>query len=437
MAQEPDSETGDRSDESLAITGGPKAVTVDNSDIFDWPIITQEDEEAAINVLRDGEMSGTEITKKFEEEYAVWQETEYALGHSSGTEAIIAAMYAVNVGSGDEVIGPSLTYWAAILPCLGLGATPVFADIERDTLCIDPESFKDRISEHTQAVVVVHNCGHPAKMDRITEIAQQHDIAVIEDVSHAHGGCYHDRRLGNWGDVGVMSLMSKKPLAAGEAGMLVTDKRDIYERAVAFGHYERHDSVLEIPKLKEYAGLPFGGYKHRMHQISSAVGRVQLKRYDERMAEIQKAMNYFWDQLSDTPGISAHRIDDDAGTMGGWYKPMGLYNSEELGGLPIEQFAEAVRAEGSECDPGCYFPLHEHPLLNEADIYRHGEPTRIANARRDVRDDSRNLSVAENIHKYCFDIPWFKRYQPDIIEQHANAFKKVTAHHEELLEMSS
>lgn len=420
--------------EKLAIHDGPKAVTDEDDEIFSWPIITEADEEAALDVLRRGAMSDTDVTKQFEEEYADWQGTEYALGYNSGTSSLLGAMYGVGVGVGDEVIGPSVTYWAAVLPCMALGATPVFADIEPDTLCIDLESIEERISDLTEAIVIVHNYGHPADMDAIMEIAREHDIAVIEDVSHAHGGRYKGQMLGTIGDVGAMSMMARKSFAIGEAGMLVTDDREIHERAVAFSHYTRHSDTLEREDLAAFAGLPFGGRKHRMHQISAAVGRVQLESYDERMDEIQRAMNYFWDLLKDVSGIRAHRPDDEDSTMGGWYAPKGLYDPNELGGLSVGRFAEAVRAEGSSCSAGCNFALHTHPLLHEADVYGHGEPTRIANAHRDVREQEGDLPVAEGIQKRCFAIPWFKRYRPDVVEQHANAFRKVAENHDVLLE---
>jgi dTDP-4-amino-4,6-dideoxygalactose transaminase len=416
----------------LAVDGGPAAVTADDGDVFDWPIVTAEDEAAALDVLRRGAMSGTEITRQFEAEYADWQGTEHALGFSSGTASLLGAMYGVGVGVGDEVVAPSVTYWAAALPCLNLGATPVFADIDPETLCIDPESVAERVGDDTAAIVVVHNYGHPADMDPILDVAEAHDVPVIEDVSHAHGGRYRGERLGTLGDVAAMSLMSGKALAVGEAGMLVTDDRAVYERAVAFGHYSRHDELTD-PDLERFAGLPFGGYKHRMHQISAAVGRVQLRYYDERMAEIQAAMNRFWDLLADVPGIEAHRPDHPDSTSGGWYAPKGLYRPEELDGLPVERFAEAVRAEGSTCSPGCNRALHTHPLLREADVYGHGTPTRLAHADRDVRESTGDLPVAEGIQERCVGIPWFKRHRPAVVEQHADAYRKVAENHAALL----
>jgi len=419
----------------LAIHGGPKAVQTDPGDIFKWPIITREDEEAVLEVLRRGGMSDTDVTVQFEKEFATWQGTKYALGFNNGTAALHAAMFGCGLGVGDEIICPSVTYWASVLPCFSLGATVVFADIDPDTLCIDPNDIEHRITDRTRAIMVVHYLGHPADMDPIMTIARRYGLKVIEDVSHAQGGLYKGKKLGTFGDVAAMSLMSGKSFAIGEAGMLVTDDREIYERAIAFGHYERYDDRIQTESLKPFRGLPLGGYKYRMHQLSSAVGRVQLKYYDQRCEEIRQAMNYFWDLLEGVPGIKAHRVPQDSGSnMAGWYAPHGLYKPEELDGLSVTRFAEAVRAEGSICVPGVNKPLHLHPLFNTCDVYGHGQPTRIAHTDRDVRQPPGSLPVSEKIGMLTYSIPWFKHYRPEIIEEHAAAFRKVAENYRELLE---
>lgn len=437
MATRPVSEarTTARGKSSLAIHGGPKAIRSDPGDIFKWPIVTREDEEAVLDVLRRGAMSGTDVTREFEREFAAWQGTKFALAHNTGTAALHGAMFGCKVGVGDEIIAPSLTYWASCLPAFSLGATVVFADVDPATLCIDPQDIEHRITERTKAIVVVHYMGHPADMDAIMEIARRHKIKVIEDVSHAQGGLYKGRKLGTFGDVAAMSLMSGKPLAIGEGGMLVTDDLEIYERAVAFGHYERYRGEIQTPDLQPYAGLPMGGYKYRMHQMSSAVGRVQLKYYDQRAAEIRKAMNYFWDLLEGVPGLRPHRTPKDGDSnMGGWYAPHGHYVPEELGGLSVTRFCEAVRAEGFESYPGVNSPLHLHPTFNDLDIYGHDRPTRIAFSDRDVRQGRGSLPVTEAAGARTFSIPWFKHYRPQIIEEYASAFRKVAENYQELLE---
>jgi dTDP-4-amino-4,6-dideoxygalactose transaminase len=421
----------------LALLGGPKAIERDSGDIFDWPIVTAEDEAAVLDVLRRGAMSGFDVTEKFEREYAEWQGAKHALGFSTGTAALQAAMYGCKVGVGDEIIAPSVTYWASLLQCFSLGATVVFADVDPDTLCIDPHDIEHRITERTKAIVVVHYCGHPAEMDAIMEIARRRNVKVIEDVSHAHGGLYKGKKVGSLGDVAGASLMSGKSLVAGEAGMLTTDDLEIFERAVAWGFYRRFDDSIQTESLKPYAGLPLGGYKYRMHQMSSAVGRVQLKSYDARMAEIQKAMNAFCDLLEGIPGIHPHRPPKDSGsTNAGWYAARAHYRPEELGGLSVTTFTAAVRAEGvTDCHPGANPPLHLHPLLNTCDVYGHGKPTRIAHSDRDVRQPGGSLPNSEKVANRSFAIPWFKHYRPEVIEQYAQVFSKVAENHRDLLEI--
>ena len=422
--------------EKLALFDGPKAVQKDPGDVFTWPIITKEDEDAVLEVLRRGAMSNMDVTEEFEKEYAAWQGTRYALGFSTGTAALQAAMFGCKIGIGDEIIAPSMTYWATCLPVYSLGGTVVFADIDPNTLCIDPKDIEHRITERTRAIVVVHYMGHPADMDPIMAIAEKHNIKIIEDVSHAHGSLYKGRKVGVIGHVSGISLMSGKSLPAGEGGMLTTDDREIYDRALAWGHYSRFSAdSIETEYLKPWAGLPMGGYKYRMHQLSAAVGRVQLKHYDERAAEIRRAMNYFWDLLEGVPGMRAHRtLHDSKSTMGGWYAACGLYRPEELEGLSVTRFCEAVRAEGVATDPGVNLPLHLHPIFNEVDVYGHGKPTRIANSDRDLRQRTGSLPVAEGITTHTYRIPWFKHYRPEIIEEHAVAFKKVATNYKELLE---
>ncbi|MGI2297438.1 DegT/DnrJ/EryC1/StrS family aminotransferase, partial [Paenibacillus sp. GXUN7292] len=196
----------------LALLGGTKTIKEEHVEMFKWPIITEEDEIAALAVIRSGAMSGTDITKQFEKEFAQWLGMQYALGFNNGTSSLLAAMYGCKVGVGDEIICPSVTYWASALPAYALGATVVFAEIDPTTLCLDPNDLEHRITERTKAIVVVHYLGHPADMDAIMAIAQKHNIKVIEDVSHAMGGYYKGQRVGTTGDVGAMSLMSGKSL---------------------------------------------------------------------------------------------------------------------------------------------------------------------------------------------------------------------------------
>ncbi len=419
----------------LALLGGPKAVQTDPGGIFDWPIVTPEMEQGVLEVLRAGKMSDTDVTREFEKEYAAWQGVRYALAHSTGTGALHSAMFGLGIGRGDEIICPSITYWASCLPVYSLGGTVVFADIDPETLCVDPADIERHITPRTKAIVAVHYMAYPADMDPILAIARRHGLKVIEDGSHAHGALYKGRLVGTMGDAAGFSIMSGKSFAAGEGGMLLTNDPYVYERAIAFGHYERHGE-LTFGDLAAGAGVPWGGYKYRIHQLTSVVGRVQLRNYPSQMAEIDRAMNYFWDLLEGLPGIRAHRPPKGSGTtMGGWYAPAGLYRPEELGGLSVQRFCEAVRAEGVDCHPGCGKALHLHPMFNTLDVYHEGRPTRLQGlpAGVDIRQEPESLPVSAGIQERVYSVPWFKHFVPRVIEEHAAAFRKVVEGYKELL----
>lgn len=419
----------------LAINGGDKTVAPETGKKFSWPIINQAMEDGVLQVLRDGNMSGTDITKEFERKYAEWVGSKYALAHSSGTASLQCAMYGVGVGAGDEIICPSITYWASCAQALTLGATVVFADIDPVTLCIDPDDIERHITSRTKAIVVVHYLSMPADMDRIMAVARKHNLKVIEDVSHAHGALYKGKMVGTFGNVAGYSLMSGKSFAIGEGGMLTTDSREVYERAIVFGHYERHNELTD-ETLKAGSGIPWGGYKYRMHQLSSVVGLEQLKKYPAEIAEIDRAMNYFWDLLEGVPGLDSHRPARNSGTTkGGWYAAHGIYDGRELGGLSLKRFSDAVVAEGGFCSPGCNAALHLHPLFHSVDVYGAGKPTNLAHLPDgvDIRHGKGGLPVAESVQSRVFKVPWFTKFQPERIKQHAKAYRKVVENHQELL----
>ena len=429
MAQQPQIEN------KLALLGGEKLVRSERADMFAWPIITDRHEQAVLEVLRAREMSGIEITKEFETRYARALGRKHGLAYPNGTAAILGAMYGLGIGLGDEVICPSITYWASVAQAYTLGATPVFADVDPETICIDPKDIEHRITPRTKAIVVVHYAGMPADMDAIMKIAAERKLKVLEDCSHAHGALYKGKEIGTFGEAAAFSLMTGKSLAVGEGGIFFTDDRKVYERAILFGHYIRHDEIT-LPELKPFAGLPCGGFKHRMHQLSSAFGLVQLELYPKQMAEIDKAMNYFCDLLERTTGIRAIRPPKGTNTTkGGWYYPHFRYLSEELGGLSLSRFCQAVRAEGSICNPGCNKPLHLHPLFTTADVYGHGRPTRIAHLDKSAKIEQylERLPVAEGINGRVFEVPWFKHDEPKVIQEHAGAYKKVIENYRALL----
>ena len=419
----------------LAITGGTPVLKAQDEGLFHWPIVNDAMRAAQAQVLETGNMSGTDIARRFEASFASWQERKYALSHNNGTNALNAAMFAVGLGPGDEIICTSVTYWASCTGALALGAAVVFCDIDPDTLQMDPASLEAHITPRTKAIMVVHYMAHPAPMDEIMAIARKHGLKVIEDVSHAQGGHYRGRKLGTFGDVAAMSLMSCKSFAIGEGGMLVTDDAEIFKRAVVFGHYDRIVDVCTDEEMEGPKNIPWGGLKNRMHQTSAAIGLEQLKKHDAEIAEIDRAMKYFWKGISDIPGISMVYPKEKGSDKAGWYASRFLYDAAAFGGISNVTFCEALNAE--TCGGfsfGCNMPLHFSSVFFDLDIYGHGRPTASAflPAGVDIRAETGALPNAERVNMRVLGEPWFKHDDHAKIDPYVEAVRKVAANVGEL-----
>ena len=419
----------------LAITGGTPVLKAQDEGLFHWPIVNDAMRAAQAQVLETGNMSGTDIARRFEASFASWQERKYALSHNNGTNALNAAMFAVGLGPGDEIICTSVTYWASCTGALALGAAVVFCDIDPNTLQMDPASLEAHITPRTKAIMVVHYMAHPAPMDEIMAIARKHGLKVIEDVSHAQGGHYRGRKLGTFGDVAAMSLMSCKSFAIGEGGMLVTDDAEIFKRAVVFGHYDRIVDVCTDEEMEGPKNIPWGGLKNRMHQTSAAIGLEQLKKHDAEIAEIDRAMKYFWKGISDIPGISMVYPKEEGSDKAGWYASRFLYDAAAFGGISNVTFCEALNAE--TCGGfsfGCNMPLHFSSVFFDLDIYGHGRPTASAflPAGVDLRAETGALPNAERINMRVLGEPWFKHDDHAKIDPYIEAVRKVAANVGEL-----
>ncbi len=421
----------------LALLGGTPTVKIDDtpSEIFHWPIITEEDEAACLNVIRRNKFSGFDITEQFQREFAAWQGTKYAIAYTNGTMSLAAAMFGIGLGMGDEIICPTKTYWGSVSLASNFGAAAVFCDIDKN-LSMDPADIERCIGPKTKAIMVVHYFAYPADMDKILPIAEKYNLKVIEDVSHAHGSLYKGKKVGTFGDVAAMSMMSTKSFAAGELGMLVTDDQKIYERAMAYGHYERNNAnYITDPELRQYSHIALGGVKGRANQLCVELARGQLKFFDERTAEIDKAMTYFYDKLGEMPGLHPIRPAKGSGsTMGAWYIPQAFYEPEELHGLSSKRFCEALREEtgGYPSWEGGNFQLHNHAFFKTFDFYNLGKPSRIAFAERDVRELDAGVIHADNIR--CLTMPRFVKFMPDVIDGYVEAIHNIIENHEQLLE---
>jgi dTDP-4-amino-4,6-dideoxygalactose transaminase len=228
-----------------------------------WP----ELEKAALDVLRSGRFILGPNVEAFEREAASFLGVKYAVGVGSGTDALVLGLRALGIGPGDEVIVPSFTFFATAEAVSLVGATPVFADIEPNTFCLEPDSVAKAISLRTRAIIPVHLFGHPAEMDALGELARRKGLAVLEDAAQGFGAVYRGRKVGGLGNAAAFSFFPSKNLGAfGEAGMIATDDAslaDAVRRLRAHGSRERYVHV-EI------------GYNARLDELQAALLRVKL-----------------------------------------------------------------------------------------------------------------------------------------------------------------
>ena len=282
----------------------------------------EEEEQAALDVIRRRWLTMGSVTQKFESEFASALGVKHALAVSNGTHALHLACLALGVGAGDEVIVPALTFVATANAVLYTGAEVRFAEIIGETeLNISPADLETRITPRTKAIMVVHYGGYPCRMPEILEIAKQHNLAVIEDAAHAHGASLDGRALGTWGDAGCFSFFSNKNLATGEGGMLVTDRDDIADKVrllrshgmttLTWDRHQGHAFSYDVVAL---------GNNYRIDEIRSALGLVQLGKLSannarreaitERYREVLKGATSLGIELpfGNSPGIPAYHI---------------------------------------------------------------------------------------------------------------------------------
>lgn len=403
-----------------AILGGPPAVQLDQDQANRWPIITDEDEQAVLDVLRSGRLSIHEQVAALEDDYKQWLSVRYALAHCNGTSAILGALHAFDLEPGDEVIVPSATYWASVTPVLHCGGIPVFAEIEQECLGLDPADVEAKITARTKAIIVVHLFGMPSRMDGLLDIAKRHNLKVLEDASHAHGATYHDKPIGTLGDVAVFSMQTNKLCPAGEGGMLVTNDAQLWEKALLLGHFER---VLDLPTPNRRFAATGMGLKLRMSPLNAAVARVQLKHLEQRNRKRTQNIVYLSQRLE---ALGFETFLSPPNVQRVYFEFLLRYNAQRTK-LPIGDLVSALKAEGVRVENPRYPLLHQQPLFTEghwAKIARLS-PTR---ERPLPQYDPQSLPQTESNNGKMLKLPSFPSASTELLDQYAAAFEKVLAH---------
>ena len=398
-----------------AIAGGPPAVTLDQSAANRWPIFTAEDEAAVIDVIRHGDLSNHPVTRQLEQDYAQRLGRRHAVAHANGTLALLAAFHALELQPGDEVIVPSATFWASVLPMLWVGAVPVFCEIEGDRFGVDAADVERRVTPRTKAIVVVHLWGLPARMTEIRAVARRHGLRIIEDASHALGAYSRGVPCGAFGDIAVFSLQTSKLAPAGEGGILLTDDERCFERATCLGDIVR---VLELQgPARRFAATSFG-IKTRMAPLSAAIGRVQLRHLDERNAQRRRNIEWLNTRLEE---LGFETFLGPAHVERVYFENLVRYRPAAAGGLPVEEVLAALRAEGCDVSYPRYPLVHQQPFFTEGHwrtVARLGEmPVSVAGPN--------DLPVTASLQQNMLRLPCFPSATPRLLEQYADAFEKV------------
>jgi len=264
------------------------------------PSITEEDIALVADAVRSGWVSSLgEYITRFEEEFARFCGSSYALTVSNGTAALHLALAALDTGPGDEVIVPDFTFVATANAVTYTGAQPVFVDIDAETLCIDPASMERAITKRTKAVIAVHLYGHPAAMDDILSVAREKNLHVIEDAAEAHGARINGKRVGSLGTFGTFSFYGNKIITTGEGGMLTTDCPRLYGRAK-----ELRDHAMSPDKRYWHTCV---GYNYRMTNIQAALGVAQLSRIEQVLFRRSQIFSRYRERLSGLSPLTINR----------------------------------------------------------------------------------------------------------------------------------
>jgi dTDP-4-amino-4,6-dideoxygalactose transaminase len=352
-------------EEKQAISGVSK--TIDKN--FPWPIFDEAEVNAVAGVIRSGEWGNPNcdgMVEFFENEFARFCGTRYAVSCVNGSVALRLALIACGVKPGDEVIVPPYTFIATASIVLETNCVPVFADIEPDTYNLDPAAVEKAITGRTKAIIPVHFAGQSCNMDALMDIAQKNNLKVIEDACHAHGGEYMGKKLGSIGDAGCFSFQSSKNLTSGEGGIVITNSEDIFDLV---------NSLRNVGRVKggqwyEHHNL---GCNYRMTQLQAVLLSHQLKRLESQNQLRNSNGLYLNSLLKDIDGISP-LTRGHGETLHTYHLYIFRYDKTKFNNLNKFEFARRLAAEGVPSFMGYPEPLYKQPVFQKKNFFCYAIP---------------------------------------------------------------
>ncbi|HEY3317435.1 MAG TPA: DegT/DnrJ/EryC1/StrS family aminotransferase [Coriobacteriia bacterium] len=337
--------------------------------MFHRPSLGDEEEQAVTEVLRSGWLTTGPRTKEFERVFAAYRGAAHGVGVNSCTAALHVALLAMGVGPGDEVVTTPMTFASTANVIVHTGATPVFCDVQPDTLNMDPDALASAVTERTKAVIPVHFAGHPCDMDEIDAVVRPRGIRVLEDAAHAVESEYRGRPVGSLGDAAAFSFYATKNITTGEGGMLTTGDASLAERAqiLALHGISRDAWKRYTDEGYRHYDIVAPGFKYNMFDIQAALGLAQLRKVDG-FRESRKRLTERYDEgLHDLPALRLMERRDYVKTA------YHLYVVRVTPGSPLsrDELMAALQARG--IGVGVHFrAVHLHPYYREAYGFRPG-----------------------------------------------------------------
>ncbi len=346
----------------LAILGGEP---IRKRPFARWPQFDEREKTALIEVLESGVWGGySPKVAEFEQVFADFHGARYGVSAANGTVTLEAALLAAGIHAGDEVIVPPISFIATATAVLRVGASPVFADIDRASYNLDPARVNEAVTERTRAIIPVHFAGHPAEMDVLMELAREHDLVVLEDCAHAHGASWRGQRVGSFGTFGSFSFQASKNMTAGEGGILTTNDKILTERARSVCNQGRRPGGGWF----EHVRL---GTNYRLTGWQAAILLQQLERLPQQLETRAANARFLIDQLKQFDLIEPPLVDERV-TDHSYYLFMLRFKSEHSPGLSKAKFVSALAAEGIPCAEGYPYPLYRNPLF-DSHAHRRGD----------------------------------------------------------------
>ena len=358
-----------------------------------WPIFDQVERRQLLEVLDSGKWWFGEKVKRFEAEFASFQGAQHAVSCTNGTAAIEMALRGLGVLPEDEVIVPPYSFIATASAVVTVGAVPVFADIDPDTLCLDPAVVQAKITARTKAIIPVHVAGCMADMEALNRIARQHQLRVLEDAAHAWGSRRGNRGAGVWGNCGTFSFQMSKNITAGEGGVMVTDDEELAELCRSYSHCGRRKGAA-------WYDHDYLGSNLRMTEFQAAILLAQLSRLENQMRVRETNAGILNEALQRVPGIKVIGLNSRH-TRRSYHMYVFRVDEKRLG-ISRDELIEVLNAKGIPASKGWYRPLYANGVFQNAHCAApHGIKGALAGRGLDYRNV--HCPVCEQV---CQDAVW-------------------------------